>query len=59
MSTMRLVASRILCKRSAFVFGRLLFHLNLLAAVGAVGTVEKRSLFFHGFHSPVLALRFI
>jgi len=22
------------------------------AAVGAVGTVEKRSLFFHGFHSP-------
>jgi hypothetical protein len=33
--------------------GSLLFHLNLLAAVGAVGTVEKRSLFFHGFRSPV------
>jgi hypothetical protein len=28
----------------------------LSAAVGAVGTVEKRSLFFHGFHGPVFWL---
>jgi len=32
------------------------FHLDLSAAVGAVGTVEKRSLFFHGFHGPVFCL---
>jgi hypothetical protein len=32
------------------------FHFDLLAAVGAVGTVGKRSLFFHGFHSPVFCV---
>src|SRR5712692_2142842 len=48
--------SSVLCKRSSLVFGSLPFHLNLLAAVGAVGTVGKRSLFFHGFHSPVFRL---
>jgi len=45
-------ASRILCKRSSVILGWLLFHLNI-ESVGAVGTVGKRSLFFHGFHSPV------
>ncbi len=28
------------------------FHHDLLLAAGAVGTVEKRGLFFHGFPSP-------
>src|SRR6267143_2042276 len=49
----RTVASRILCKRSSGCFWVAALHLNLSAAVGAVGTVGKRSLFFHGFHSPV------
>ena len=49
------VASRILCKRSRLFLVAAFFHLYLLAAVGAVGTVEKRSLFFHGFHSPILS----
>ena len=47
------VASRILCKRSSLVLGSAAFHLDLSLAAGAVGTVGKRSLFFHGFHSPV------
>ncbi len=42
------------CVNDRLLFlGRCFIHLNLLAAVGAVGTVGKRSLFFHGFHSPV------
>ena len=30
----------------------------MLVAVGAVGTVEKRGLFFHRFHSPVFVWQF-
>jgi len=37
-----------------YVFALLLFVLIRYLAAGAVGTVEKCSLFFHGFHSPVL-----
>jgi len=36
--------------------GSAAFHLDLLLAVGAVGTVGKRGLFFHGFHSPDFCL---
>jgi len=39
-------------------FGSAAFHLKL-TAVGAVGTAGKRSLFFHGFHSPVFCSGFI
>jgi fructose-1,6-bisphosphatase/inositol monophosphatase family enzyme len=38
-----------------FCFGSAAFDLIYLAA-GAVGTVEKRSLFFHRSHSPSLCL---
>jgi hypothetical protein len=41
------------CVNDRLLLGRLLFVLDMSAAVGAVGTVGKRSLFFHGFHGPV------
>jgi hypothetical protein len=47
-----------ICVNDRCCFWVAAFNHNLIAAVGAVGTVEKRSLFFHGFHSPVLCLRF-
>jgi len=44
------------CVNDRLFFWWAAFHLYLSAAVGAVGTVGKRILFFHGFHSPIFCL---
>jgi hypothetical protein len=44
------------CVNDRLLFWVGCFYLDKAAAVGAVGTVGKRSLFFHGFHSPVFCL---